>query len=149
MADSPPALLPRSRAEIEALIRAFEDASFPLADWHQREHVTMAAWYLLRHPFDEAMQRVRSGIRSYNDRQGITTTKERGYHDTLTIFFVRKIAVFLRAADPARPEEERIADATRAFPDHRLISEYYSRDRLMSWEARLGWVEPDLKPLED
>jgi len=25
---------------------------------------------------------------------------------------------------------------------------YYSKDRLMSVEARLGWVEPDLRPLE-
>jgi hypothetical protein len=28
-----------------------------------------------------------------------------------------------------------------------LPLEYYSRDHLMSWEARIDWVEPDIKPL--
>jgi len=25
---------------------------------------------------------------------------------------------------------------------------YYSRERLMSWEARTRWLEPDLQPLQ-
>jgi hypothetical protein len=32
--------------------------------------------------------------------------------------------------------------------DRNLPFTYYSRERLMSPEARRGWVEPDLRPLE-
>jgi len=33
------------------------------------------------------------------------------------------------------------------YGSKRLPFEYYSRERLMSWEARMDWVGPDLKPL--
>ena len=32
------------------------------------------------------------------------------------------------------------------YNDKYLPFQYYSRDLLMSWEARTNWVEPDLKP---
>ena len=40
---------------------------------------------------------------------------------------------------------EAIGMAMAAERDHLL--RYYSRERLMSPEARFGWVEPDLQPL--
>jgi hypothetical protein len=35
-----------------------------------------------------------------------------------------------------------------ALGDKALPLAYYSRERLMSWAARTGWLEPDLRPLE-
>jgi len=35
------------------------------------------------------------------------------------------------------------------WADKRAPLEYYSRERITSWEARTRWVEPDLRPLED
>jgi hypothetical protein len=38
--------------------------------------------------------------------------------------------------------ESRCSDKTYPF-------DYYSRERLFSWEARIGWMEPDLKIMND
>ncbi len=36
---------------------------------------------------------------------------------------------------------------SRTYSDEYLPFQYYSRDLLMSWEARTKWVEPDLKTI--
>lgn len=33
------------------------------------------------------------------------------------------------------------------FSNPKLPLQYYSLDRLMSWQARTTWIEPDLSPL--
>jgi hypothetical protein len=38
-------------------------------------------------------------------------------------------------------------DLIEKYGDKNLPLTYYSRERLMSWEARTRWVEPDLKAL--
>jgi len=34
------------------------------------------------------------------------------------------------------------------YADRTLPFRYYTRDRLMSWEARVNWVEPDLRAID-
>ena len=36
----------RTDAEIESLVRAFEECTLPAAEWTHREHMTIALWYL-------------------------------------------------------------------------------------------------------
>jgi hypothetical protein len=43
--------------------------------------------------------------------------------------------------------KERANSLIKAHGDKTLPLKYYSRERLMSWEARTRWVEPDLSPL--
>ena len=129
------------------LVRRFEDATWPHADWHHRQHLTVALWYLRNHPFDEAMRLVREGIRNYNERNCIPTTKDGGYHDSLTIFLVHRIRQVADAAGPL-PFDELVQQVVAKLGDRKgAVGEYYSRERILSWEARCGWVEPDLKPL--
>ncbi|MGH9853018.1 MAG: hypothetical protein ACREBD_24535 [Blastocatellia bacterium] len=78
---------------------------------------------------------------------GIVTTRESGYHETMTIFWIRMVKSFLREATLECSLVYLINDLTGRYASTRLPFEYYSRDRLMSLEARLNWVEPDLKPL--
>jgi hypothetical protein len=53
----------------------------------------------------------------------------------------------LESADRARPIDELAADLIGLLGDNRAPLDYYSPERLMSVEARRGWVEPDLTPL--
>jgi len=50
----------------DELLRRFEDLTLPLAQWTHRAHVQVAYAYLSAHPFDEALDRMRRGIRAYN-----------------------------------------------------------------------------------
>ena len=50
-----------TEAEIESLVRAFEAGNLPKPEWTHRAHLTVALWYLRRHPRAEATRRIRGG----------------------------------------------------------------------------------------
>jgi hypothetical protein len=49
------------------------------------------------------------------------------YHHTVTVFWMRQVAALL---------------------DKDLPLDYYTRERLFSDDARHGWIEPDVRPLD-
>ena len=149
-ATTPRAAVPRfsSTDELRSLVVAFEACTLTHAEWTHAAHVSVATWYVLWYGRDAATDRMRSGIQRLNGVHGVPTTPTRGYHETLTRFYVWLVANELRA----RPVDASIAEITNgvveACDDRTIPLKYYSRDRLMSWEARTTWVEPDLRPLE-
>jgi hypothetical protein len=131
-------------SEIEALVRAFQDGSLPRAGWTHRAHLTVALWYLRKHPREEAARLVSDGIRRYNGRHG----NHDGYHETVTRAWLAVIARFLGEHDRGQS----LADLARALLEEcgekGYLLRYYSQDALMSDEARRVWVPPDLRPIE-
>jgi hypothetical protein len=107
----------------------------------------VALWYLMRHGATEATTLIREGIKRYNRACGIEQTKTGGYHETITIFYSRMIGKFLSSASPDCTLMMLVNSLINLFGDKNLPLEYYSRERLMSWEARTRWLEPDLKAL--
>src|SRR3954469_1455972 len=85
----------RDDAEIETLVRAFEDCTFPHARWKHTEHLTVALWYQRRHPRNQATELIRTGIQRYNARYG----RADGYHETVTLAWIALIDRFLRDRD--------------------------------------------------
>lgn len=138
----------RTSAEVLRLVREFEACTLPRIEWTHHAHLIVALCYLVRHGEVKATMLIRDGIRRYNKACGIEMTKTSGYHETITLFYIHVIEKFLSAAN---------ADCTLAVLANSLIEvcgdknlpfEYYSRERLMSWEARIGWVAPDRKAFE-
>ncbi|HEY0005809.1 MAG TPA: hypothetical protein VGB17_13455 [Pyrinomonadaceae bacterium] len=137
----------RNAAEVLALVRDFKFCTLPRAQWTHRAHLTVALWHSLRYPWAEAVELMRRGIKRYNEANGILTTESSGYHETITLFWMRFIREYLINLS--------LPDCTLASLANELVErcpaslpfEYYSRELLMSAEARRAWVEPDLKPL--
>jgi hypothetical protein len=138
----------RTSAEVLGLVREFEACSLPRARWTHHAHLVVALWYLMRHEEAEATALIREGIKRYNESCGIKTTKTGGYHETITIFYSRMIAKFLSNASPDCTLMMLVNSLINLLGDKNLPLEYYSRERLMSGEARTEWLEPDLKALE-
>jgi len=139
----------RAAAEIECLVRNFESCLLPRDQWTHAAHLTVALWYLLRHSWPEAVRLMRERIKRYNEAKGIIETPESGYHETITLFWLRMVRRFVET--PSR-ECSLVALANgliERYGNRSLPLEFYTRERLMSREARTGWVEPDLEPLED
>ena len=134
--------------EIRDLVDAFERCEIPRGAWTHAAHLVVALWYLLLYGPAEGGERVRAGIQRLNSANGVPQTPEGGYHETITRFYLWAIRRHLRDA----PRDASIGDLARslivAWGDKNRPLEYYSRDRLFSREARVGWVEPDLRPLE-
>jgi hypothetical protein len=138
----------RSPSEIDSLIHAFQECSLPRSQWNHAAHLTVGLWYLFYDSEQEAIDAVRNGIKNYNSAQGIETTRNSGYHETLTMFWVGIIRRYLAEESRNRSMVSLVNGLIAKYADHTLPFRYYTRDRLMSWEARNNWVEPDLKPLD-
>jgi hypothetical protein len=128
--------------EIIEIIKLFEAAKLPHESWRHAEHLTMAMHYSLHFDFDEALNKMRSGILKLNDFHGVVTTNERGYHETLTVIWTRAVSDYVTA----NPEKSRLEMANEIIEkfDKNYPLRFYSRELLFSVEARFGFVEADL-----
>lgn len=140
-----------SESEIETLIAAFNNYSLPRNEWSHVAHLSVALWYLFHYQEQEAIEIICDRIQSYNAAKGIETTKNSGYHQTLTLFWVYLVRNYLLVNLLVHREKTSLLDLTnrliKTYNDKDLPLQYYSRDLLMSWKARKNWVEPDLKPI--
>ncbi|MEZ5428844.1 MAG: hypothetical protein R2747_21545 [Pyrinomonadaceae bacterium] len=133
--------------EVSLLVKAFEERTLEKTDWTHAAHLTVGLYYCLHHPFGVAKNLMSDGIYWLNDAHGTPNTETSGYHETLTVFWLRTIAGFLEG----HPGETSLAKLANGLLDRchdtRLPLEYYTREKLFSVEARLGFVGPDLKVL--
>ena len=132
---------------ISDLAAGFNDCTLPKAEWTHEAHLRVGLWHLLHHDPDESLDRLRTGIRKYNAATGGTNTETSGYHETITRFYFWLLSQFVENSDPARPVEELEVAMLRVCSPKEIPFEYWSRERLLSIDARLAWLEPDLKPL--
>lgn len=130
----------------EEFLASFESAELPFSDWTHRAHLKVAYGYLTRHPFEEALDRMRKGVQAYNAAHGVETTPTTGYHETLTVAWLRLVRSALDQFGPAASADE-FFDQQTQLAEKRAILLFYSRDLIMSEEARHGFVEADLAPL--
>jgi hypothetical protein len=130
----------------EEHLRRFEDQSLPLDQWTHRAHLKVAYLYLRQFSFEKALSRMRGGIKAYNAAHGIVDSPTGGYHETMTQAWLQLIYVALRQFDAAECADA-FLDAQTQLGEKRVLLWFYSRDRLMSPEARATFVAPDLAPL--
>ena len=127
-------------------LSAFESCSIPLAQWNHRAHLTVAYLLLREHGLEEATDRMCRGVQRYNAANNIRQTPTGGYHETLTIAWMRILHTTMGAYGPADGPDSFFEQHPHLLSKV-LLRLFYSRERIMSDEARRGWVEPDLAPL--
>ena len=119
----------------------------PKPEWTHEAHLATCAWLLIERP-DILPERDLPGlIRRYNVSVGGVNDETQGYHETITQVFIRGVRCALeRHRDGGLAARvNRILEGPEGRRDWPL--DFYSRERLFSVEARLGWVEPDLADL--
>lgn len=131
----------------ERLVEAFLSRTLPKQEWTHEAHLKVGLWYLLHYSPSDSLQKLRTNIKQYNVACGVANTESQGYHETITCFYVWKIAKFLQQVECTQPIDLLADKLITLYGDKSLPYEYYSQDRLMTKTARLQWVEPDLKPL--
>jgi hypothetical protein len=131
-------------AELSALVRGFETCTIHPAEFKHYQHLAVALWYIAHFPYEEASDKMRTGIQKLAAAYGKT-----GYHETITIFWVQMVRRFFVESTAAHESIVSLANSLAAkFADKNLINDYYSAELLASAEAKTKWVEPDLRPLE-
>jgi len=132
---------------IEPVVDQFLSRTLPKSLWTHEAHLRVGLWHGLSCDGLEAMKLLRDRIRAYNESVGTANTETSGYHETITRFYVRVIEHFLLTADRNAPFAELATQLLTVYGQRELPLQYYSRELLFSTQARLHWVEPDLKPL--
>jgi len=141
VSSSKPDLPFTSDAEVADLVRLFESCELSGQRWTHRAHLAVAATYLRRYPLSEATDRARTHIRRYNESRGNLT----GYHETMTVVFMRLVARELETDPPVLSDF--VNGLAARFPISWVLG-YYSSGRLWSDAARAGFIGPDLRPLD-
>jgi len=108
-----------------------------------RSHVALAWTYLQMSDQALAECRMGSAIRQVASMHG---TPEK-YHETLTIAWVRLVALHVRSQKWTDFDEFLAHNAD--LLDRQLPGHHYSTDLLQGATARAAWVDPDLSPLPD
>jgi hypothetical protein len=137
-----------STDEVRELVAAFEACTLRKEQFTHTAHLTVALWYLVWYGPAEATDRIRVAINRFNEAHGNVSRPGDGYHETITRFYMWAVRRQLRA----EPIEGSLADLANdiavALADRTLPLTYYSHERLLSNDARTGWVEPDLRQLD-
>jgi hypothetical protein len=134
-------------AEVERVVAGFMDSTLPHAEWTHRAHLTVALWYVTHHEAAEALDRVRDGILRLNAAHGVPTTPTRGYHETITRFYMHVVGRFVEHEGREGDWAERVNRLLTRYGHRDLPLRYSSEGWITSAVARAGWVEPDLRPL--
>lgn len=141
-------LRPATLDRVDDLAARFTAGVIPHAEWTHTAHLVVGTWHVQRYGADEALARLRVGIRALNEAHGTPNSPTSGYHETVTCAYVRLLAEFLAGCPVEMPLADRVARVLASpLAAKDVLSTFYSRARLMSATARAEWVEPDVAPL--
>jgi hypothetical protein len=123
--------------------------TLPKAEWTHAAHCIACIYLLRQRPEIDVGLELPGIIWRYNAASGTPNSDSDGYHETITRFYIALIGAYLArlAGDP------KLSDIVRGFlasPWARrdLPLDYWSKERLMSVEARRVWVAPDRAALD-
>jgi hypothetical protein len=134
-------------AHLEDLVERFRARTLPKDEWTHRAHLAVGAWHVRAMGPERALEALREGIHRLNDAHGTISTKDSGYHETITRAYVLLIADVISACEGRTAAECVQAVWSSPVAQKGALLHYYSESLLQSSTARCGWVEPDRRPL--
>jgi hypothetical protein len=129
-------------ADLQRIVRAFERCEFLPEEFHHADHLTVITHYLERMPLRRALSEMRAALVRFSAHHN-----RKGYNETITRFWIAKVAQVLATLPNDLPLAELLSRVREQLSSKELVFEYYSRERVLSEDAKQQWVEPDLKPL--
>jgi hypothetical protein len=136
--------MPLTLQDIHRLRAGFDSRTLPGVEFNHVAHIAVGALYVCELGSAAALAHLQRTIPAYNESQGGQNTDTSGYHETLTRFWVDRLAEFVATLPPELTSAERSLAAVEAFGTRsRLHEEYYTFDVVKSLEARTGWIAPD------
>jgi hypothetical protein len=130
----------------QQFIQMFEAGVLPTEQWGHREHVKVAYLYLREFPLELAIERMRTSIQRLNAAQQTPEALDRGYHETMTQAWMHLVHFTLCEYGPADTADE-FYDSHPQLWQSKVLRLFYSRDRLLSWEAKKAFANPDITNL--
>jgi hypothetical protein len=140
--------LPVTEPEIDLFLAAFEDGMLPKTEWTHAAHLLTGACYVHALGREAALAKMRECVRRHNESVGTKNTETSGYHETITVTWLRLLDGLRREANGMERAEFAALAVERFAARRDIFREYYDFDLVGSTEARMRWVEPTLKGLD-
>jgi hypothetical protein len=122
--------------------------TLPRPEWTHEAHLAATTYLLTRRPDIDVDLALPGFIRAYNESVGGVNSDSEGYHETITRVFLHGVRLFLAEADLKEPLHELVNELLLSPMGRRdWPLRFYSRDRLLSVEARRAFIPPDLEAL--
>src|SRR5688572_9429447 len=137
----------QSDHEIEELVQSFLQRSLDKSLWTHAAHLSTAIWHLKQYDIHEGTCRMKSAIISYNLSVGGENTGTGGYHETMTLFWMDILNIFVN--DKAGLSLKDTCDKllNRSLVSKNLPMSFYTKEKILTPLARSRAVAPDLLEL--
>lgn len=130
------------------IVNGFRNHSLQKEKWTHEAHITTAIWFIMNtDPFD-ALCRIKSGIISYNLSAGSENNGTNGYHETITVFWWKLLTLFVGKYPNLTYDQMCIAFLESKYNRRDIAFDYYTKELLISAEARAMHCGPDIKEIE-
>ena len=130
----------------DEFLAAFVNCTLPFEQWNHIAHVGVAFQYASRHDPNTAIDKMRAGVQAYNAANNVPEAIDQGYHESVAQAFMRLIVAANRQTGPHSSADE-FCQRHPDLLDKRALLHFYSSERIMSWEAKVKFVEPNLRSL--
>jgi len=131
----------------KAIIDAFLHCNLEKNKWTHEAHI-ITGFYLYTICGDEAIEKIESHIRLFNDSVGTINSTTSGFHKTLTFFWMNAIAQFADNVERLELNQRNLESLLNSpLTNSMLPQQFYSKACLHTSKARMEVVEPDLQPL--
>jgi hypothetical protein len=135
-------------AEIEHLGEGLLARTLSRDEWTHEAHLAATTYLSLRRPDLDLDKELPSIIRLFNESVGGVNSDTEGYHETITRVFLHGVRLFLAEADPNEPLHDLVNELLLSPMGRRdWPLRFFSRERLLSVEARRDLIPPDLAAL--
>lgn len=133
---------------LDELLNEFESGVLPKSEWTHEAHLRVGLAIIGQNTFDEALCRLRAGIISLNNFHQTPNTTISGYHETMTQFWARVIALYL-----AEMKVDLAESLATEFLGSRLASKdlpfhFYQKEEVLGISHRARFISPTKMPLD-
>lgn len=140
-----PEAFPLEPSKLPYIVQAFEKGTLPGNQWTHQAHLKVGLWYALNHNYEQALLKMRNGIQFYNNITGIPNTENRGYHETMTQFWLKTLYQFIEECGCTNYVKllEKLFESEYSSKNYPL--RFYTKEEIASTKARAIYLAPTKK----
>lgn len=137
-------------ADIKTIVANFQNKTLPKEQWTHSAHIAVAFFQLDNlKSFEKTLNYLRKQIKEYNISVGTENNDTSGYHETLTVFWLKVVTEFSNTKNLSDTELAYTLFMKTMLSSSKFPMKFYSKDLLFSKTARQKWIEPNLLPVSE
>lgn len=136
--------------DIRIIATQFESKILPKEQWTHSAHIAVAFFQLDKYKnFEKTLSKLRKLIKEYNISVGTENNDNSGYHETLTIFWLKVVWEYCETENQTDINKLYNTFLKTVLASSKLPTKFYSNELLFSKTARQIWTDPNLQPISE